>query len=206
MSENKIELDEIFSALSDGETSDWEFRRALKELDNDPSYRQKWSSYQQIGAALRREPTMGVDISAAVSQAIEQEAAPSKLAPFIAPLKQLGIAASVAVVSLVGFQQYQLAQDQAPGVDNIAEVEEPVEAFQGSQSPAGFEFTQETTVVSDTNSQPVFRPGVEQKLPIDREQLQAHLEEVVEEHSEAAASNSQAVMPMVRVPNKSEEE
>src|SRR5262249_26789102 len=49
------QLKESLSAVMDGEADDFELRRALDEMSNDPALRGVWERYHLIGSALRRE-------------------------------------------------------------------------------------------------------------------------------------------------------
>ena len=94
------------SALMDGELEGDETAETLRALRRNPELRSQWCDCQLIGAALRGEAGLGVDVSARVMAAIEQE--PTVMAP--APKRildwrrpALALAASVAGVALVGW-------------------------------------------------------------------------------------------------------
>ena len=111
---------ERVSALMDNQLHS---EQSLKALLDDPSASATWERYHLIGDALRDELPEQLDLSLLqrIADALEQE--PVVLAPkprlsllsavkpnvkkFIQVAGQYGIAASVAVVVLVGVQQYQ---------------------------------------------------------------------------------------------------
>ena len=206
--EKPVDIRETVSTLVDGEASDWQVRKILQQSAEEDNLRGDWAAYQVIGAALRKEPSAGIDISSAVMQAIEQESAPSTFGRFRnmgRAFSQTAIAASVAVVALIGIQQYQLAQNDLGGATNIAETSAQQENSPVVQAPEGFEFQPVTRAVSST-SEPSLKQGTTVQIPVDRDQLKAHLDELVQEHSEHSVNSTQEVIPMVRVPASSEAE
>lgn len=217
MSSNKsVDMRETISALVDGEASDWELRKTLQQSAEDQSFsdesREDWAAYQAIGAILRKEPVKGssqsIDISSAVMDALEEETTHSRFGYFGRGLAgsfgQATIAASVAVIALVGIQQYQVAQTELTGTNSIAESSLQTETAPLIQPPAGFEFQPVTRAVSSSFVEPTLRQGSSVQIPVDRDQLQAHLDELVQQHSEHSVSSAQEVIPMIRVPASSE--
>jgi sigma-E factor negative regulatory protein RseA len=94
------------SALMDGELEDHEIAETLRALRRSPELRSEWCDGQLIGAALRGEGGLNVDVAAQVMSAIELE--PTVMAP--APRRMLewqrpalALAASAAGVALVGW-------------------------------------------------------------------------------------------------------
>ena len=49
------EANESISALLDGEVSDFELRRTLEQVGQDPQLGQQWHRYQVVRSALKRE-------------------------------------------------------------------------------------------------------------------------------------------------------
>ena len=89
MSDQKERLAESLSALMDGETSEIELHRILKEVgieqdhetDSHGSHsasvysaRGIWQRYNMISASMAGEPVSKIDYSAAISAAIEERA------------------------------------------------------------------------------------------------------------------------------------
>ena len=119
MSESKKRLTESVSALVDGEVSELELHRILKELDHEAAtdtcgsdgqtVANKWSRYNLISQAMASTPLNGKDISQSVSNAIARESnhKTSLLNGFFQAksLGQFAIAASVATMAIIGVQQ-----------------------------------------------------------------------------------------------------
>jgi sigma-E factor negative regulatory protein RseA len=128
---------EWVSAAADGEVD----IQTIAELAADKTSHGKWQNYHMIGDAMRSElpKAFDLDLSAKIAAAIELEPAilapqtnvhqsnikpthdtgstnnVSKLVPLFKQLGQYAIAASVALVAVVGVQNYNQEQDaQAP--------------------------------------------------------------------------------------------
>jgi sigma-E factor negative regulatory protein RseA len=128
---------EWVSAAVDGEVD----TQTIAELAADKSSHGKWQNYHMIGDAMRSElpKAFDLDLSAKIAAAIELEPAilapqtnthqakikpaqetgsannVSKLVPLFKQLGQYAIAASVALVAVIGVQNYDQEQDaQAP--------------------------------------------------------------------------------------------
>ena len=206
MKENhQTELLETLSALADGEANDFETRRILKEDDQADLLREQWSDYQRIGSLLRKEPHTGVDISAAISQAVAEEANSGGVKRFFKPFSQVAVAASVAGLALFGVNQYQLAQLDTAGSTEIAvEVEtvEPVESVEFPQfnTPLGFDVSPQTELVSSNPEVTNISEQVRTEIPFDQRALYEHVSESIQQHSEDASEASQDVYPLLRVP------
>ena len=94
------------SALMDGELEDHEVVETLRALRRSPELRSDWCNCQLIGAALRGERGLGIDVTARVMAAIDLE--PTVMAPasrrrFEWRRPALALAASVAGVGLVAW-------------------------------------------------------------------------------------------------------
>lgn len=113
---------EWVSAAVDGEVEG----QAIADLAADKDSHEKWRNYHMIGDAMRGElpQTINLDLSASIAKAIEDEPAivapqvtvaekpkaePSKakVIPLFKQFGQYAIAASVALVAVVGVQNYQ---------------------------------------------------------------------------------------------------
>ncbi|WP_221799091.1 sigma-E factor negative regulatory protein [Oceanobacter mangrovi] len=66
-------MNESLSALVDGEADELEVRRVLNQIEEDDELRERWSRYQLMGALLRDEQAMTVDLSKGIMQAIDGE-------------------------------------------------------------------------------------------------------------------------------------
>lgn len=123
MSEHSLE--QSLSALMDGETSELELQRILKNLD-DPSVRQSWQSLHQVRSAMHQEPFAAVDVSAGVMAALEgvsMDAAEQTARTSWKGWQRMAVAASVTLAVLGGVRFYnqgptvatpELAQTAAP--------------------------------------------------------------------------------------------
>ena len=69
----KNRMRESLSALCDGECDELELRRVLNHVENDAEFREQWSNFHLIGAAMRGESVDTVDLSRGIMQAIEGE-------------------------------------------------------------------------------------------------------------------------------------
>ncbi len=107
----QVTKNERLSALVDGETDDFETRRLLDELTRSESDRGQWERYHLIGDSLRG----GMDRMAPAGfmddlrKALDAEPAlttrPSLLqSRWLKPVAGTGVAAAVAMVTLVGMQ------------------------------------------------------------------------------------------------------
>jgi|GEM_PF-650842 len=122
---------QILSAFTDNEQMSEE---ALKALLNSPEQRLSWQRYHLIGALIRGDAKSGmpVDISAAVAEQVRNE--PVSFAPgaarqgifgrikqsrLVRPAANFAVAASVAVVTVLGVQNYLLIDDNVPGQPSV---------------------------------------------------------------------------------------
>ncbi|WP_372869674.1 sigma-E factor negative regulatory protein [Shewanella sp.] len=119
---------EWVSASVDGETD----RQTLAELAADTDSRAQWQRYHLIGDAMRGDipESLHLDLSSRIAAALEAEPvilAPQTtqtnsgaqqqkalVVPFMRQLGQYGIAAAVALMAVVGVQQYQGAEETDP--------------------------------------------------------------------------------------------
>lgn len=156
MSESKQRLTESVSALVDGEVSELELHRILKELElegstdqcesNKQTISSKWSSYNLISQAMASTPLVGKDISQSVSEAIARE--PNHKNHFLQDVFQakamgrFAVAASVAFMAIVGVQQLnnqsplqnEVFQAAGSAVDSSEQLQRPANQF-----PSGFQ-------------------------------------------------------------------
>ncbi|MDC0404167.1 sigma-E factor negative regulatory protein [Porticoccaceae bacterium] len=143
MSEYQQRVKESLSALADGEISELELQRLLRELDGDEgsALRQRWSGYHQQRSLLRGEQFESLDLSSAVAAAIADEPrhARSRWSSLGSNLSRLAVAASVAVFALVGVQQLQTNANQQPALE-FAQESLATETYSGPalQFPADF--------------------------------------------------------------------
>ena len=109
-------LQESLSAVMDNEADELELRRVLNAVDDNET-RATWSRYQVARAAMHKELLLPkLDIAAAVSAALADEATPVKVAR--GPWRSLGrlaVASSVTLAVLAGVRLYN--QDEIAGVE-----------------------------------------------------------------------------------------
>jgi negative regulator of sigma E activity len=106
-----LSINETLSAVMDDEAGDLELRRLLQAGDYDPTIRARWARYQLARSALQRDlPTaVGVlEIADQVQAALLDDAAPASVAGlarlryWLQPLTSVAVAASVAMLALLG--------------------------------------------------------------------------------------------------------
>lgn len=106
-------LREQISAYVDGELPDHETEMLLRRLAQDPGLRDLVARYMSISRSMRSEPAIAglSGLREKISVALESEeeiftrSTASTAARFVKPLAGVAVAASVAVLALVGFQQ-----------------------------------------------------------------------------------------------------
>lgn len=231
---NNHPLAESVSALADDESSALELHRLLKASETDPEIKAIWSRYQLIGAAMRRElPALqGSEFASRISAAVEledllppehsqsaPEASEQRQRRFGGWWQQLGrvaVAASVAVVAVIGVQQFpsETAAPELAGADSApvaAEAESREDSPRAAVSlPAGY-YTPNLPAARNVSAQTGYEPRSSEarqvmfvprqaSTPVPVEEIRAHLHQLIEAHSEHAARNtSQGVLPFARV-------
>lgn len=203
MSQYDEYLGESLSALMDGEASDLDTRRVLKALALEDSQnamlmRDKWRRYQSVSSVMKGDVVCKVDYSADITCAIAEEAV-FKVNPLVKILSssgRLAIAASVALVAVLGVQQFNLpaeSTDQAAGFAYIDETS--VEGLVGpaNQLPAGWAMSEELQVRT------VSADSVEKDI-YSEEDARAYLAYVLAKHaSKAPYVRSQGMLPYARM-------
>jgi sigma-E factor negative regulatory protein RseA len=108
-------LQESLSAVMDNEADELELRRVLNAFD-DAETRDTWSRYQVARAVMHKDLLLPrLDIAAAVSAALADEAVPAKFPWSMAQPGSPGVAASVTVAVLAGVRLYN--QDEIAGAE-----------------------------------------------------------------------------------------
>lgn len=203
MSQYDEYLGESLSALMDGEASDLDTRRVLKALALEDSQnamlmRDKWRRYQSVSSVMKGDVICKVDYSVDITRAIAEEAI-FKVNPLVKILSssgRLAIAASVALVAVLGVQQFNLpaeSTDQAAGFAYIDETS--VEGLVGpaNQLPAGWTMSEELQVRT------VSADSVEKDI-YSEEDARAYLAYVLAKHaSKAPYVRSQGMLPYARI-------
>lgn len=126
------------SALMDGELESHEIAETLRELRRNGDLRSEWCDCQLIGAALRGERELGIDVTARVMSALELE--PTVMAP--APRRRtewrrpaLALAASAAGVALVAWLALAPGSDGVPARQAVAAKPGPVVVANSQSTP-----------------------------------------------------------------------
>lgn len=185
-------LQESLSAVMDNQADELELRRVLAASD-DPEMRATWSRYQVARAVMHKEllePRL--DLAAAVSAALADDAAPvapqSQRGPW-RTVGRLAVAASVTVAVLAGVRLYN--QDEITGAQLAQQANQPVLSApqaSGQAMLAGFN-TSEESVGPAISAVGQGQPGWhEQRLPA---YLRQHAQQ-------AAMSTSEGALPYAR--------
>jgi len=197
------QLGESLSALMDGESSDLDTRRVLKELALEDSQnamlmRDKWRRYHSVSSVMKGEAVSRIDYSADIARAIGDEAV-FKVNPLVKILSSSGrfaIAASVALVAVLGVQQFNQSAGLPDDTAGFAYVDETsVDGLVGpvNQFPAGWALSEELQVRT------VSADSVE-KNTYSEQDARAYLAYVLAKHSSKAPYvRSQGMLPYARV-------
>ncbi|EPO3589691.1 anti-sigma factor MucA [Pseudomonas aeruginosa] len=173
-------LQETLSAVMDNEADELELRRVLAACGEDAELRSTWSRYQLARSVMHREPTLPkLDIAAAVSAALADEAAPPKAEK--GPWRMVGrlaVAASVTLAVLAGVRLY----NQNDALPQIA-----LPQVKGPAVLAGYSEEQGAPQVI-TNSSSSDTRWHEQRLPI---YLRQHVQQ-------SAVSGTESALPYAR--------
>jgi sigma-E factor negative regulatory protein RseA len=127
------------SALMDGELEDHEIAETLRALRRDGELRSQWCDCQVIGAALRGERELDIDVAARVMSAIDLE--PTVMAPKAGRMPDwrrpaLALAASAAGVAVVAWLALAPAGDGVPAVaTGLASVKQGLAVAQSQSTP-----------------------------------------------------------------------
>ncbi|MBT6592539.1 MAG: sigma-E factor negative regulatory protein [Porticoccaceae bacterium] len=212
MSDHKERLDQSLSALMDGEATDMELHRLLKEVSEGSELRDKWKRYHMVSSALKGDAAITpIDYSAAISAAIDEESShrQSVLAGFVGSAGRFAIAASVALVAVLGVQQLNSPLDSVAPVSEFAGIEQVDEDNVGPaiQFPSGFQPIINARTVSaggNNKSSQFVTPVIEVRQQAERNyseaQLRAYMNDVMARHSNHAALNSnQGMLPFARL-------
>ena len=127
------------SALMDGELEDHEIAETLRALRRNEALRDQWCDCQLIGAALRGERGLDIDVAARVMSALELE--PTVMAPARRSTADwhrpvLALAASAAGVAVVAWLALPPGGDGAPaGVASVAGAKPAAVVAQAQSTP-----------------------------------------------------------------------
>ncbi|WP_339462954.1 sigma-E factor negative regulatory protein [Pseudomonas sp. EA_105y_Pfl2_R69] len=185
-------LQESLSAVMDNEADELEVRRVLAASD-DAALRATWSRYQIARAVMHKEllePRL--DIAAAVSAALADEALPTTAAKPAGPWRSIGrlaVAASVTLAVLAGVRLYN--QDELTGAQLAQQAAQPslVPQVSGAAMLAGFN-SEADEVAPAAGAVGQGQPGWhEQRLPA---YLRQHAQQAAMKSSESALPYARA--------------
>ena len=221
MSESEERLAESVSALMDGEASELETHRVLKAASDEQvhgtpphsnqSIRAKWSRYHLVSHSMAEAPLVYKDISSAVSSALEKEQTYStkSLRGVFDSLGRFAVAASVAMLAILGVQQFSPANLQ--DIEGIKVAEMDVQSDESNrgpaiQFPADFQPNiQARTVSAGGNVKTTQRPVTLIKVPnkdvnlARDQQIRSLLSEVLDIHASNESDNGiQGMLPFAR--------
>ncbi|TRX75886.1 RseA family anti-sigma factor [Pseudomonas mangiferae] len=145
---NRETLQESLSAVMDNEADELELRRVLSASEG-ADVRADWARYQLARAAMHKDLLVPrLDIAAAVSAALADEAAPAKASTPWRGLGRLAVAASVTVAVLAGVRMFN--QDDVAGAQLAQQTAQPASssvAVPQAKGPAVLAgYTEETTL------------------------------------------------------------
>lgn len=159
-------LQESLSAAMDNEADELELRRVLAACGEDAELRATWSRYQLARSVMHREPVMPkLDIAAAVSAALAEEAAPAQRSrnPW-RNVGRLAVAASVTLAVLAGVRLYHQNDSVEPGLaQQGATPQIALPQVQGPAVLAGYTQDEAPQVITGGSGSPT--TWHEQRLP-----------------------------------------
>jgi sigma-E factor negative regulatory protein RseA len=174
-------IKESLSALMDNEISEIELHRLLKHV-NEQDLLNSWISYQQTGGVIRNEPVYSANlhlelqrrISAAVDDVsdFEVSAQPrAKSNTYLKPIGSFAIAASLAFVGFIGFNEYSSNNDSG--------TEEVVEAIESDSTPNvlpdPINDSQGTRLVNNMVLDPLIESDLQELPPEKQRRLREYL-------------------------------
>jgi sigma-E factor negative regulatory protein RseA len=222
MSDHEERLAESLSALMDGESTELETYRILKEVGCNSSAtdsaRSKWQRYHMTSSVMSGDPVAKIDFSAVIAAAIEAEDSHriNPLQQFAGTAGRFAIAASVAMVAVLGVQQFnEIAPSNSDAVQFAEVAIDEAQQNNGPaiQFPSGFQPNIQARTVSaggniKVSQQPV-TPLIQVRQTVNQQyseqELRAYLNDIILKHSSHAALNSnQGMLPFARVTNSDE--
>lgn len=184
-------LHESLSALMDGEASELEVRRLLRDSADDGELRERWRHWHVARAAMHDElQAPKLDLASRVSSALADEPVLMAQAPWYARVSgRVAVAASVTLAVLAGLQFSPLNEQAAPELaqqQDIPTLTIPGQALPGPAVLAGYQPGE-----AATESPTLENRWHEERMPL---YLHQHLQQV-------SASQGNAQLPQARVAN-----
>ena len=155
---------ESLSALQDGEASELDLRRVLRELEQDDGLRQRWARNQLISSVIKQEPLSdsGFSLADRIREELSGEpvARVSTWRSMFKPVASVAVAATVTMGVLTGTQLYQQAVSvdaETPVLTEVASNQAPTTVFEnfdnGAAPVAAGQFPELSLLASSTASQ-----------------------------------------------------
>lgn len=210
-------IKESLSALKDGEASELEMHRLLKQMDEDESVRVTWQRYHAVTAQLDTPNSaswQSFDITAAVqaeianepgaqSQVVFDQAAEanhSVSVPWYQQFKGLAVAASIATVTVLfatGVESIGGGQGQNIVANAALNVSRPVSINSDFAAPQAVNYASDLS----SNVSAIAGPTVVNAFELQQIKLRerAKLESYLMQHSQQARGASSNMVPMARV-------
>lgn len=199
------------SALMDGEVGDFELRRTLGQISQDPELRRKWDRYHLAAAAMRGELVSAApDLSDRIAAALAREPGPRSRTA-LRTLGRVAVAASVAVLTVVGVRYVVPGNGDGKGAQvavNVPLNRQPLATGQlvSLQLPVGMRVPPvHVATVSDAGSAPAAGrtgPLVVGFSDAEEREVRHYVEQRMLRHAERTAVNHQGMLPFVRIPQQ----
>ncbi len=212
-------IDETLSALMDSEAGELEVRRVLRDISRDSELRDRWHRYQLAASAMKGDlPPRMTDLSASISTALERESTHhNRLKTALEPLGKVAIAASVALVAVLGVQQVQqipVGAKMSPaevagsvGEESGVEEESGAAEFQLPASmdlpPVAARTASAGSRYETSQSKPMLVVSRRERVELKNEAaIRSYLNAMMERHTRNAAnvSSNQGLLPLARLP------
>ncbi|MCC4307947.1 sigma-E factor negative regulatory protein [Alcanivorax marinus] len=192
---------EALSAFLDGETTEFETRRVLRDLDRDDLA--TLGRWQSVSDALHGHAAMGVPegFNARLSEALASESKPGRRAGMVHGFARVAVAASVAAVTVIGWQYWSVPTDAgaaAPAVAMTGAANDGAAATEASLSaPAAAQRLTRPFGETSLVAQSALRSAEPRTVASDQ---QPRVNAMLLRHSEFTARHSgQGMMPYVRL-------
>ncbi|MGB5096355.1 MAG: sigma-E factor negative regulatory protein [Porticoccaceae bacterium] len=201
------------SALMDGEVGDFELRRTLGQISQDPELRRKWDRYHLAAAAMRGElASAAPDLSGRIAAALAREPGPRSRTA-LRTLGRVAVAASVAVLTVVGVRYVVPNNGDGKGTQVAVSAplnRQPLATGQTGQVvslqlPVGIRVPPvHVATVSDAGSASAGRtvPLVVGFSDAEEREVRHYVEQRMLRHAERTAVNHQGMLPFVRIPQQ----
>lgn len=204
-------LGESLSALMDGEANELDLQRVLKNIEGEKREEilARWSRYHSGSEAMRGElPTIRMDMAALITSAVENEKTHRQALSggFLDILGQFAVAASVAMLAIVGVQNYnQLDPQQSMHSAALDAYDVQLNTGPAMQFPSGFKpviNAQKVSVGALQRSQLVPSRDVEKvgAREFPEQEIRGHIDKMMSKHNDHTAVHSAyGVLPFIDI-------